>query len=198
MPFSASSFLASSTFPFSFLFGRNPVLSFWKSFVIILLPCPSSLRPFLSVPWEVARALFVFCFLFSSSVFFYRAVPVFLFFSLCLKGSAPIDGSWGSLLLILCRGPLFLLDASFSGLQDPLGLSFIPSWVSCIYYFGLSLNFPFGLISLWPFFRPQQCLNNSFCYLNTVTKRGLNTFLMKWLNCHFSLSNYFTNYIFDR
>ena len=40
---------------------------------------------------------------------------------------------------------LFFLDASFSGLQDPLGLSFIPSWVSGIYYFGLSLNFPFGL-----------------------------------------------------
>ena len=36
---------------------------------------------------------------------------------------------------------LFFLDASLSRLQDPLGLSFIPSW----YYFGLSLIFPFGL-----------------------------------------------------
>ena len=146
-------------FPFLSYLGGILLCHFWKPFVIILLPCPGSPRPFLSVPWEVARVLLLFL------VFFFCLLSIDLSslpFSLCLKGSVLIDGSWGSLLLIFCRGPLFWM-LLFSGLQDPLGLSFIPSWVSRIYYFGLSLNFPFGLdlfffglISLWPFFRPQN------------------------------------------
>ena len=141
MPFSASPFLASSTFPFSFLFGRNPVLPFWKSFVIILLPCPGSPRPFLSMPWEVARVLFCFCFLFSSSVFFYRAVPVFLFFFV----PEGIRAYWW-FLRILASYTLLWSSFSFgcfffwaSGSSGPFFYSL------CIYYFGLSSNFPFGL-----------------------------------------------------
>ena len=49
---------------------------------------------------------FCFCFLFSSSVFFLSSCPS-LPLSLYLKGSAPLDGSWGSLLLIPCRGSFF-------------------------------------------------------------------------------------------
>ena len=114
MPFSASPFLAVSTFPFSFPSGRNPVLPTWKPLVIILffvLPCSGSPRFFLSVPWEVAgfywrSRSFCFCFLFSSSVFFLSSCPS-LPLSLCLKGYAPLDGPWGSLLLIPYRGSLF-------------------------------------------------------------------------------------------
>ena len=160
MPFSASPFLASSTFPFSFLFGRNPILPFLK----VVCYHSSSLSWFpeaFSVYAMRGRSRFTFisCFLFLSS--FYRSVLVFLF--LC---------TWRDpCLLMVPEDPCFLYFAVvlffwmllFSGLQDPLGLSFIPSWVSRIYYFGPSLNFPFrldlfffGLISLWPFFRPQQ------------------------------------------
>ena len=169
MPFSTSPILAFfSTFPFSFPSGRNPVLPTWKPLVIILffvLPCSSSLRLFLSVPWEVAgfywrSRSFCYCFLFSSSVFFFRAVLVFL--CLCAWKDprllmVPEDPCFLSLAVVL-----FFLDASLSGLQDPLGLCFIPSWVSCICYFGLSLIFPFGLdLFFWAsftmiLFRPQH------------------------------------------
>ena len=109
-------------------------------------------------PVLVPRGLFCLCHE-RSLAFFLLLFLVFFFclflsscpslpLSLCLKGSAPLDGSWGSLLLIPCRDPLFL-DVSLSGLQDPLGF-FIPSWVSCVCYFGLSLIFPFGLdLSFW-------------------------------------------------
>ena len=79
-------FLAVSTFSFSFPSRRNPVLSTWKPLVIILffvLPCSGSPR-FFSVcamrdRWVLlALVFFCFCFLFSSSVFFFRAVLVFL------------------------------------------------------------------------------------------------------------------------
>ena len=164
MPFSASPFLAFSTFPFSFPSGRNPVLPNWKSLVIILffvLPCSGSPRLFLSVPWKVAgfywrSRSFCFCFLFSSSVFFFKAVLVFL--CLCAWRDlrllmVPEDPCFLSLAVVL----FFFLDASLSGLQDPLGLflflhgSLVSATLGLAWFFLLGLTHSFGLSSLWSF-----------------------------------------------
>ena len=160
MPFSASPLLAPSAFPFLSYLGGIPSCFFkgrlLSSFFPVLVP-----RGFFCLCREKSLALFVF-FLFSSflfSVFFLSSCPD-LPSSLCLKGSASIDGAWGSLLLIFCRD-LFFWMLFFSGLRDPLGLSYNP--------FGLGLSFPSGLNSFflgltyssWAyftmiFFRPQQ------------------------------------------
>ena len=105
--------LAVSTFSFSFPSGWNPVLSIWKPLVIILffvLPCSGS--PRFSSVCCYERSLgstgaFAFCFLFSSSVFFLRAVPVFLY--LC---AWRIRASWW-LLRILTFYPLPWLSLLF-------------------------------------------------------------------------------------
>ena len=79
------------------------------SFFFFVLPCFGSPRFFFSIcatrgRW-VLLALVFFCFLFL--IFFfclflssYPSLPL----PLCLKGSAPLDGCWGSWLFIPCRG----------------------------------------------------------------------------------------------
>ena len=131
MPFSASPFLWQfPLFPFLSHLGEILFYQLWKPLVTILffvLPCSGSPR-FSSVcamrcRW-VLLAFVLFCFLFLIFFFclFLSSCPS-LPLSLCLKGSAPFDGSWGSLLFIPCHGSFFFfLDASSSGLQDPLGL----------------------------------------------------------------------------
>ena len=90
MPFSASSLLASFTFPFLSYLGGILFCSFEIAFVNILLPCFGSPTPFLFVPWRVACVL-----LFFSCFSFYRSVLVFFFFAL-------IDGARGSSRLVFC------------------------------------------------------------------------------------------------
>ena len=138
MPFLASPFLASS---FLSYLGGILFCHFWKSFVIILLPCPGSPRPFLSVPWEVTR-VFCFYFLFSSSVFFLSICPS-LPFSLCLKGSMPIDCSWGSLLLYTLPWSLFWMLLSF--------LSFRILWAFLLFPHGSSVSIALGLAWIFSF-----------------------------------------------
>ena len=55
----------------------------------------------------LALAFFLLLFLVFFFCLFLSSCPS-LPLSLCLKGSAPLDGSWGSLLLIPCRGSFFL------------------------------------------------------------------------------------------
>ena len=152
MPFSASPFLAYSSFPFLSYLGGILFCHFWKSFVAILLPCPGSPRPFFCLCHERSLAFLVF--FFSCLLFIDLSQSSFLF---VLEG---ICAYWGSLLLYALPWSLFLDASFFSGLQDPLGLPLIPPWVIRIYCFGLSLDFfllgltcssVFGLILLWPF-----------------------------------------------
>ena len=72
--------------------------------------------------WVLLALAFFFAFVscFSSSVFFLSICPSLPFY-LCLKGSVLIEDPC---FFILCRD-LFLDASLFSGLQDPLGLSFI-------------------------------------------------------------------------
>ena len=162
MPFSASPFLASSTFPFSFPSGRNPVLPFLK----VVCYHSSSLfwfpEAFFSICAMRSRSRsFCFCFLFSSSVFFYRAVLVFL--CLCAWRDlrllmVPEDPCFLSLAVVLfffwillCLGFrilwAFLLFPHGSPVSTTLGLA---------WFFLLGLTYSFWAYFTMILFRPQQ------------------------------------------
>ena len=150
MPFSASPFLA-----YSFLSYLGGILfcHFLKSFVAILLPCPGSPRPFCCLCHERSLVFLVF-FLFLSS--FYRSVPVFLF--ICAWRDLRILAS------IYFAVVSFWDASSFSGLQDPLGLPFIPHGSSVPITLGLAWDFSFWawlVLLSWAYFimtlfRPQH------------------------------------------
>ena len=82
----------------------------------------------------------------------------------------------------------FFFYASLSGLQDLLGLFFIPSWVSCICYFGFSLIFPFGLDSFfWAsfimiLFRPQHRSSSNRLYSS-----------IRLISCHMPSGGFLVN-----
>ena len=96
----------------------------------------------------------------------------------------PEDPCFLSLAVVLS----FFLDASSSRLQDPLGLFFIPSWVSCICYFGFSLIFPFGLDSFfWAsfimiLFRPQHRSSSNRLYSS-----------IRLISCHMPSGGFLVN-----
>ena len=166
MPFSASPFY-SSTFPFSFPYGRNPVLPTWKPPVIILFfvfLCSGSSRFFLLVPWEVAGFFWRLCSFALFLIFFFCLFLLSclsLLLTVCLEESAPLDGCWGSWLLILLPCFFFfLLDASSSGLQVSWASLFLCGSLAPA-SLDLACSFPFGPDSLfWAsltmvLFRPQ-------------------------------------------
>ena len=164
MPFSASPFWQfhfSLFFPIwaKSCFANLKAACYHSFFLCFFVLVPRGF--FLSVPWEVARfywclcsfpfvLIFFFCLFLSS----YPILPL----TLCLKGSASLDGCWGSWLLIPCRGFLFFSSGCFFVWASSLLGLFIPSWFPCICYFGLSLIFfllglthSFGPPSLWSF-----------------------------------------------
>ena len=112
-------------FPFCPFFPsrRNPILPTWKSPVAILFfvfLCSGSPWRFLLVPWEAVGSfgacVFLLCFVFSFPVLFFRVVLIF--FWLCAwKDSRLLIVAEDPGYLISCRGFLFLLDVSSSGLQ---------------------------------------------------------------------------------
>ena len=122
-----------------FRFGWNLVLPFLKvlrcySFFPVLVP---------RGPFAVMRGRF--------------ALLVFFFFSCLLSTDLSqssflfvLDGFWGSLLIYIFVVVSFGMLFSFSGLQDPLGLP--PMGHPCLLFFGLSLDFSFGLDLLFHFF----------------------------------------------
>ena len=164
MPFSASPFWQfhfSLFFPIwaKSCFANLKAACYHSFFLCFFVLVPRGF--FLSVPWEVARfywclcsfpfvLIFFFCLFLSS----YPILPL----TLCLKGSASLDGCWGSWLLIPCRGFLFFSSGCFFVWASSLLGPFIPSWFPCICYFGLSLIFSFwawlillGLLHYDPF-----------------------------------------------
>ena len=87
------------------------------------------------------------CFLFFSFPVFFPPICLILPLYLCLKGFG--DPCFFS----FCRGLFFFWDASsFSGLQDPLGLPFIPHGSSVPVTLGLAWILSFGLDLLFHFF----------------------------------------------
>ena len=130
-----------------------------------MLPCSSSPRFFLFVPWEVAGfywrlcstsacvllllfLIFFFCLFLSSC----PSLPL----SLCLKGSAPLDGSWGSWLLIPCRGSLFFWMLIRLGFKIPWAFLFLygspaSATLGLAWFFLLGLTHSFGPPLLWSY-----------------------------------------------
>ena len=124
-----------------FRFGWNLVLPFLKvlrcySFFPVLVPR----GPFAVYVMRGRFALLVF-FFFSCLLFTDLSQSSFLFV---------LEGFWGSLLIYIFVVVSFGMLFSFSGLQDPLGLP--PMGHPCLLFFGLSLDFSFGLDLLFHFF----------------------------------------------
>ena len=152
-------------FPFLSHLGGILFCHFWKSFVIILLPCSSSSRLFSVCAMRGRSRSFCFCFLFSSSVFFYRAVLVFLCLcawrDLCLLMVLE-DPCFLSLIVILFFWMLLCL-----GFRIPWAFLFLHGFpasatMGLAWFFLLGLTYPFGLdLFFWAsftmiLFRPQH------------------------------------------
>ena len=162
MPFSASPFLAYSSFPFLSYLGGILFCHFWKSFVAILLPCPGSPRPFFCLCHERSLAFLVF--FFSCLLFIDLSQSSFLF---VLEG---ICAYWGSLLLYALPWSFFWMLLSFLGFRILWAFLLFPhgssvsialglAWI--FFLLGLTCSSVFGLILLWPFLdlnRLQACL----------------------------------------